>query len=394
MLAGWWLVLLGGCAPAPGPQGPSRAPRPVALVTVGTQNLPRKAAVTGVLAAQEELVLGLEVAGRVQSLAVDVGDVVAVDTVVAALAPREFELAVARTEAAVIAAQARLGVAKDGDLDAVDVEAIPAVTEAKAILREATLQRDRVASMVQEKMTPASELDGAAASLAVAESRLQRARDEVRTWLAEARLRRVEHLQAEKRLADSRVKAPWTGRIAARHAAPGQVLSAGAPVVTLLRIDPLRLRLRVPDRLAAETAIGQTVEFTVDGSNSPPRTGRIVRAGPAIDRLDRTRLLEAEVANADGALLPGGFCRAQIVIAEAEPVVVVNKASVVTFAGVHRVFTVGDGKAGGKVAKGSIVEVGRDLGDRVEIVRGIAAGASIVAEAAGLSPELPVAVGS
>ncbi len=394
------LGAVGACSKAGSqPQGPARPLPRVALTVVATQELPRKVAVTGVLAAQEELVLGLEVAGRLQSLAVDVGDVVNADTVVAALAPLEFALAVTRAEAVLAASESRLGRGSGVDLEGFDVEAVPAVCEAKAVVIEARLHRDRTAQMVQEKMQPDSALESAAAALLVAESRLQRARDDVQSAIADVRLRRVELQQAQKRRSDSSVKAPWSGRVGVRHATAGQVLAAGAPVVTLLRIDPLRLRLRVPDRLATETTIGQTVEFTVDGDTAAPRTGRIVRVGPAIDRFDRTRLLEAEVTNPDASLLPGGFCRAQIVVAAAQTVVVVAKASVVTFAGVHRVFTVGP-RGGDKdpadttpVAKGVLVELGREFDGRVEVVRGLAAVTSIVADATGLSPDLPVTLG-
>ncbi|MBL8756360.1 MAG: efflux RND transporter periplasmic adaptor subunit [Planctomycetes bacterium] len=368
-----------------------RPPRPVQLVTVATAELPRKVPVTGVLAAQEELVLGLEVAGRLQSVPVDVGDAVTADTGVGALASREFELAEARAAAAVSAAESRLGRGAGVDLDAFVVEDVPAVREARAVVVEATLHRDRTAQMVQEKMQPESVLESAAAALAVAESRLQRARDDVQSSIADVRLRRVELLQAQKRRADSVVKAPWAGRVAVRHAIAGQVLAAGAPVVTLLRIDPLRLRLRVPDRLATEVRIGQEVEFTVDG-DARPHLGRVVRAGPAIERGDRTRLVEAEVANPDGVLLPGAFCRANIVVAEAVPVVVVPKTAVVAFAGVERVFTVEVGKDGASKAQGVIVELGRELGADVEVVQGIAAGARVVRDAKGLAPQAPVAV--
>lgn len=386
-------LLLAACGGGEAAATPSaRPPRPVQLVAVGTAELPRKVAVSGVLAAQEELVVSLEVGGRLAKLAVDLGDVVAAGSLLAALAPREFELDEARAEAAIVAAEARLGRIADGDLDRYVVDDAPAVQEAKAVVVEARLHRDRVATMVQEKMQPASELETAAAALAVAESRLQRARDDVRTVLAEVRLRRIERLQAQKRRADSEVRAPWAGRVAVRHVVAEQVVAAGAAVVTLLRVDPLRLRLRVPDRLAAGVEAGQTVEFTVDGSDGPLRTGRVVRAGPAIDRGDRTRLVEAEVANADAALLPGAFCRAMIVVAPAVPVVVVPRTAVVTFAGVDRVFGVEKDKDGKTKAKGRIVELGRVVGDQVEVVRGLAAGDRIVRVATGLSPDVPVAV--
>ena len=386
------VVLAAACNGRQGTQAPVRPPLAVDLVTSSTRELPRKAAVSGVLAAQEELVLGFEVTGRLQTLDVDVGDTVAEGTVVAALATREFELAVQRARAVIVAAESKLGVQSGSDLEQIDVEATPSVREANAVLVEAKANRERTAEMVQEKLQPQSQLETAEAVLGVATSRLQRARDEVSTTLAEARLARVEALQAEKRLADCVVKAPWPGRIAARHAAVGQVVRSGDSVVTLLRVDPLRLRLRVPDRLAADVAIGQLVEFTVDGAEGLQRTGRIVRAGPAIDRGDRTRLIEAEVKNGDAALLPGAFCRAQIVTAPAQPVVVVPRSAVLTFAGVQRVFSVVDADGKSK-AKGHIVQIGRTVGDEVEVSSGLAAGVTIVRDATGLTPEMPVTVG-
>ena len=395
-----WFAGCGGGAPQGQGGGPARPARPVQLVEVGTAELPRHLVATGVLAAQEELVLGLEVGGRLATLAVDVGDRVAPGAVLASLDERDLQMALQRARAALAAAEARIGVQQGADLDRFDVETTPAVREAKAVLTEASLNRDRVATIVQQNIQPGRELDVAEATRAVAESRLQRARDDVRTQLADAALRRVELAQADKRLADSRVLAPWAGRIAARHVTAGQVVAAGAPVVTLLRTEPLRLQLRVPDRAASEVAIGQLVRFTVDGPGTADqaleREGRVVRLGPSIERGDRTLLVEAEVGNADGALVVGAFCRARIVTAPAEAVVVVPQKAVVSFAGVDRVFTV---EARSKtdptpVAKGRIVELGRTVGDRFEVRRGTAAGDRIVADATGLAPETPVQVGN
>ena len=82
-----------GCAKPVGGQvagAPARPPRQVRLVAAAAAELPTKIAVSGVLAAQEELVLGLEAPGRVAELPVDVGDAVAAGAVVAKLAPRDF----------------------------------------------------------------------------------------------------------------------------------------------------------------------------------------------------------------------------------------------------------------------------------------------------------------
>jgi RND family efflux transporter MFP subunit len=383
-----------GTAAAPPP------PRQVRLHTVASIELPDELAVTGVLAAQEELVLGPEVPGRLLRVGVDLGDVVAKGQELFALDPRELDLAVQQAAAAVATAEARLGLAAvspdGGELDRYDVEASPAVGEAKAVLAEARLQRDRVAAMVQQNAQSGADLDARAVAVAVAENRVQRARDEVRTNLVAVAEARIALQQAQKRRADAIVAAPWAGRVAARSAVAGQVVAAGVPVLTLLRTDPLRLQLRVPERLAAAVAAGQRVAFTVDGGGKTVREGTVVRQGPAIDRNDRTRLVEAAVENGDGALLPGGFCRASIITAKARAIVAVPRAAIVSFAGVDRAFVVATDKDGATRAKGKILQLGRAAGDsageHVEVLSGLALGERIVADAKGLLPELPVAV--
>ncbi|MBL8750483.1 MAG: efflux RND transporter periplasmic adaptor subunit [Planctomycetes bacterium] len=371
---------------------PARSPRTVRLVDVGKVSVARTIAVTGVLAAQDELVLGMQVGGRLRTLAVDVGDTVEAGAVVAAMDPHDFELERDRAAAALVAAHARLGLAENQAVADIDVENTAPVLEAAATVREASVQRERVVTMVQEQLRATAELQTADATLAVAQSRLQAARDEVRTWIAEAQQRRVEMLQAAKRLQDSRVAAPWRGRVVARHATAGQVLAAGEPIVTLVRVDPMRLRLQVPERQAPQVSIGQTVNFTVDGRDGEKRAGRVVRLGAAIDRANRTLLVEAEVPNGDGALLPAAFCRCEIVVVAEEAVVAVPRAAVVTFAGVDRVFTVEKDAQGVLRAKGRIVQLARATGSLVEAKRGIEVGVKIVADATGLSPESPVVV--
>ncbi|HEX5054803.1 MAG TPA: efflux RND transporter periplasmic adaptor subunit [Planctomycetota bacterium] len=393
-LLGALLATLPGCGDAGAgakQRGVGQAkPEVVHLHLVTTAPHDRTVQVTGTLSAQEELVLGMQVAGRLQTLAVDVGDHVDAGAEIAALDRRDFELECKLATATLATARARLGGDDAVDLAKFDIEATAPVREAQAVLQAAQVQRDRLVELVQENLRPPSELETADAALGVAKSRLQRSRDDVRTWYAEVLQRGIEVEQADKRLADSRLVAPWSGRIAARHATAGQFLAAGAPVVTLLRVDPLRLQLRVPERASAGVALGQRVEFTVDGREGETRSGRIVRAAAGVDRSDRTRSVEAAIANPDGSLLPGGFCRARIVTAEAEPVLVVPKTAVSTFAGIDRVFTVEPGEPAR--ARSRVVQVGRDFGDAWEVLQGVQAGDRVVLAAGGLVHDAAVVV--
>ncbi|MFM1873173.1 MAG: Macrolide-specific efflux protein MacA precursor [Planctomycetota bacterium] len=369
------LVTLSACGGKPAATGPTRPAGPtraVRLLTVATTPLPRSVTVHGTLAALDELDLGFQVAGRVEALDVDLGDRVAAGRELARLDRRDFELEHARARAELNQTAAQLGL--DDPAAAVDVAATASVREAEAVLAEATQNRDRVRELVQQSLRSPADLDVAVAAHAVASSRLQRARDQVRTWIAELAVRRQQLAIVEKKLADATIRAPWDGRVAARHAAVGQYLSSGTRVLTLLRTDPLRLRCDVPEREAAGIAVGQRVEFTVEGSEETFR-GEVSRLGSQIDRNNRTLQVEASTPNSDGKLLPGGFCRARIVVAEAEPAVVVPTAAVVSFAGVDRVFLVEQDKAVER-----IVTLGRRSEAGIEIVRGLAAGERIVAE--------------
>jgi RND family efflux transporter MFP subunit len=379
---------IAGCQGGDGKSAaPPTVPREVVLAPVQSLELPLTIDVTGVLVAQEELVLGFQVAGRVQEMRVDVGDVVEKGELVAALDERDFTLARDRARAALMASRVRLGLKPDGDDTAVEVETTAPVREARATLTDAELHRDRTAQMVKETLKAQAELDAAEAAVEVASSRLQGAREQVRTWTAESLQRTVEFEQSKKNLADSRLVAPWPGRVAMRQAVPGVYVQVGNPVVTLLRTDPLRLRLPVPERLASDVRVGQDVLFTVDGDGDKDRRGTVRRLSPGIDRTIRTLLVEAVVDNAGGDLRPGAFCRARIVVNSKAVVLAVPKTAVQSFAGVDRLYEVQGGKC-----KARIVILGRSQGDLIEITRGIEAGAQIVQQPRGLVDKTPVTV--
>lgn len=380
------LLLLVGCGDGTGAKETRspQPPRPVTLVAATTVGLPRTVQVHGVLVALDELVAGFQVPGRLASLAVDLGDTVQRGDELASLDRSDFQLERARADAALRQIAAQLGLLS---VDAeVDIAATAAVREAEAVLEDARLNRERVQQLVQQSLSPPANLDAANAAFAIAQSRVQRAQDQVRTLIAELAMRRQELAIAEKRLQDASIRAPWTGRVAARHVAVGQYLGVGSPVITLLRTDPLRLRLEVPERQAGEVRQGQRVDFTVDGSTDL-FSGTVQRLGSALDRSKRTLLVEAAVDNHDGRLLPGGFCRASIVVAADEPVVVVPEAAVASFAGVDRVFVVESGKA-----REVLVTLGRRTGDQVEIRSGLGAGTRIVAAPGDLVRGTPVSV--
>jgi RND family efflux transporter MFP subunit len=174
--------------------------------------------------------------------------------------------------------------------------------------------------------------------------------------------------------------------VSERQAAVGQYLPAGAPVVTLVRTHPLRLRLAVPEREARLVRVGQIVDLTVEGDANEYQ-GRVARLSPAIAESNRTLMMEAEVPNVQGMLRPGSFAKANIVVEAGQRIVTVPADSIVTFAGIEKVLTVANGTAVEKR-----VRTGRRIDKQVEIIEGLGAGEQVVVAPGNLVSGEPVQV--
>jgi RND family efflux transporter MFP subunit len=270
--------------------------------------------------------------------------------------------------------------------DRVDPDQTALVRQARAVLDEATLTRQRMERLWQQQLVAKAQVDTAVAALGVAEGRYQDAMEEVRIRQAVLLQRRSDLELARQQLTDTIVTSPIDSAVSERRASVGEYLAAGAPVVTLVKLHPLRLRLAVPEREAAGVRVGQPVLVAVEGAPGEHR-GRVARISPAISEQSRTLMVEAEVPNEGAALRPGAFAKAEIVVTSDVRIVTVPAGAVVTFAGVEKVLTVNQGRA---------VEVrvqsGRRLGDRVEIVAGVKAGTPVVEQPGNLTAGQPVAV--
>lgn len=379
-----------GCQQSPGPAAapPSEAqkqtPRPVRLVQAAEELVERKVGATGTLAADEQVVLGTKVAGRISELLVDLGTRVRRDQVIARLDPTDAQLRVDQAVAALQQARARLGLSPQGTDDRVDAEQTALVRQARAVLDEARLTRDRTERLWKQELIAQAQLDTAISAMAVAEARYQDAIEEVRNRQAVLLQRRSELDLARQQRTDTVVVSPIEGAVSERRASVGEYLAAGAPVVTLVKLHPLRLRLAVPERESTGVRVGQPVVVTVEGVSGEHR-GRVARLSPSISEQNRTLLVEAEVPNESATLRPGAFAKADVILAGDLRVVTVPSTAIVTFAGVEKVLT---------VDKGRSVEVrvttGRRLGGRVEVVTGVTAGTVIVAQPGNLTGGQPV----
>jgi RND family efflux transporter MFP subunit len=253
------------------------------------------------------------------------------------------------------------------------------------VLEEANKNRDRVLSLSKSGIASQAELDTVEAAYKVAVSRADTALEEARVRTAAVAQRRAEYELAAKQLADASVRAPFDGAIQARTAHVGEYVALGTPIMELVKTDPLRLRLQLPERESALVRTGQMVHLFVE-SDTNAYTGRIARLSPALDDQNRMLLVEADVP-CRGSLRPGLFARANIIIDERQESLSVPAEALVTFAGIEKVVVVQEGKALEKV-----VVTGRRGLDWAEILSGISAGEQIIVNPGGLRTGQPVSI--
>lgn len=377
LLAGGMLVSLAGCKsdyPASGrtANGDAKSqPREVKTVQVAETPIGETVTVNGTLAVYDQATVGTKVAGRLQSISVDFGTVVRKGQAIAKLEPQDYELRVQQAEAALAQARARVGLAPEGGDDKVAVDQTGTVREAKAVLDESKAKRDRAARLINQGIIPKAEMDTADADYKVAMSRYQDAVEEIRNRQGVLAQRRSELNLARQQLADTILYAPMTGVVQQKRASTGEYLAAAAPVVDIVQIDPLRLRVDVPERESHKIHIGQSVRVTVEG-DPDAYLGTVKRLSPSISQQNRVLSVEADVRN-NGHLKPGAFVKAEIVTDQASTAATVPTSAIVTFAGIEKVITVEGGKAVEKV-----VMTGRRGQDWVEIKSGINVGQQVI----------------
>jgi RND family efflux transporter MFP subunit len=360
--------------------------RQVRVVAAAESEAARTVSASGTLAADDQIVLGTKVIGRLGEINVDLGSRVKKGQIIARVDPSDYRLRVEQADAALQQARVRLGLPPSGNSDKVDIEQTATVRQAAAVLKEAKLTHQRMVELWDRKLIARAELDAAVSQLAVAEGRYQDALEEVRNRQAILVQRRSELEIARQQLSDTAIVSPIDGAVSERQAAVGQYLPAGAPVATLVRTHPLRLRLAVPEREARFVRAGQTVDLTVEGDPGKYQ-GRVARLSPAIAESNRTLMIEAEVPNDQGALRPGSFAKANIIVESSQRIVTVPQDAIVNFAGIEKVLSVAK-----NVAVEKRVRTGRHIADRVEIVEGIAAGDEVIVKPGNLVAGEPVQV--
>jgi membrane fusion protein (multidrug efflux system) len=346
--------------------------RSVTMEAAQVRDVRRQVDVIGTLAAREEVVVSAEVAGRVARLVHDLGDRVPAGAALIELDPEKLQYRAEGQRAALDQARARYGASGDGELPSLDK--VPSVVSTTAQLADAQQQLDRAKNLSARNLLSRSDLETAQTRFDTAKAAHDQALASGRQLRADIEAQSSSLRLAQRELRDAVIRAPFDGYVAERLVSPGQFVQPQAPVMRIVRLQPLKLTAEVPEKFAPWIETGRDMTVRVDAYPAQVFTGRVVRIAPGVNLKSRAFAIEGEVPNPDGKLKPGTFARVQITTDRVDHAITIPVAAVQSRYGTNRVFVVQNGQVVGRE-----IVLGDRLGDRVEVSTGLDAGTSIVA---------------
>jgi multidrug efflux pump subunit AcrA (membrane-fusion protein) len=348
------------------------------------RELPRHIEATGSLAADVSTDVAPTTGGKVVGVGFDLGSFVRQGQPLVRLDAGDAQLRLEQAQAAlqqalsnVRQAEARINLRPDQPFDPSGVAEVRA---SKAALDLAEKQLARFERLLESGDVSRAAYDQQRAqreqlreqyNSALAQARQSYAA--VQTARAAAGAARVQVEQARKGVRDVVVYAPISGFVAEKNADLGEYVSTASKVATLVRTDPLRVRIDIPEQDIARVGTGRPVSVAVSAYPDRNFAGRVVRVSPNVSAASRTLTIEAEVSNPEGQLKPGQFATVRVQLPTSDAAVLVPVRAVRTEGTTSRVFVVRDG-----VVEERLVALGRREGELVE-VRGNVAAAELVA---------------
>jgi RND family efflux transporter MFP subunit len=334
---------------------------------------------TGSLAADERSSVASNVSGIVAEVLVDRGSVVRKNDVLVQLDPTDAKNKLSEGRAMLQELKARLGL--DGNVENFNPEDQPEVRLAKASADLAVSNLKRAKEMFSKKVISTEAYDQTKTECELATQRYRQALLLIKQAYSACQTAMTKLAILEKAVADTTIRAPFDGWVAEKLVAVGEQINSGpqaTKVLTLVRVDPLRLSLTVPQQDIGRICPGQVVRFRVD--SFPDRTfdGKVQFIAPVVTNDTRSMVVEAIVKNPDGALRPGLFATAELELKGQAQAVYAPTGAVQKTGEVGRVFVVRDG-----VAREQVVALGEEIRGRIEIRAGLKGQERLVA-----SPDL------
>lgn len=239
-----------------------------------------------------------------------------------------------------------------------------AVIQAEANMDLARITNGRTAELVRQGWTSRQQGDQDRLTFAGSTAAVDVARANVR--VAQAQVDRLEELTRFES-----VTAPFDGVITSRNTDVGALINAGAggaatQLFHMASTQTLRIFVAVPEVDAPNLHEGDVATVTFDAYPGQTFKGKLARTEGAINPASRTLLVEVDVDNADGKLLPGAYAFVHFTLQRRENSVVIPANTLLFRSEGLRVAVVHNG-----AAELAPITIGRDYGDRVEVLSGL-----------------------
>jgi RND family efflux transporter MFP subunit len=361
------VFLSAGCQKAPPVKAKQDSgPISVRVAPVSMRHMQRVVDSVGTFFPYDEVVVSAEIEGKVIKVNYDLGDFVKQGDVLVNISDEEQRYILAQNEAQLRQSLERLGLKNEQDR-VQNLDETPEVRRAAADLKEAEMRFKRLRGLVDQKIGAQADLDAAATRFQAMNAAIDVTRNQSRNLIQEVeRFKAIVELQ-RKKLRDTTVRAPFAGSVKERQITTGAYVRPNAPLFILVKTDPIRLRLEVPERLAPWTKVGQTAEVSVEAFQDRKFTGRVWRIAPTVEQSKRTFIVEVLIDNPNGALKPGSYARARLATQKVDEVMVVPQRAVAYVLGSNKAFVV---KPGG-VIEARDVKLGDRVEQQIEILEGL-----------------------
>jgi membrane fusion protein (multidrug efflux system) len=372
-----------------GQAGKGQAPVRIEVTNVQRIAVQRMVELSGTLISPDQAKVSSEVSGRIQELAVELGHEVKVGQPLVKLDPRELELALQQAEGQLHQTEAQLG------MDGIHMK-VPPPDEEISTIRTAIANRDdaraqlaRATQLIKKGLLAQADFDTAQTRVKVTEASHQAALETVRSLKATLQQRRAAVELAQKKLSDAIIRAPIAGSISERLVQPGEYIRENTVVVTIVQMNPLKLKTAVQEKYAAVMRPGLTAQFRVESMLDEIFPCRVAYVSPAVDQATRTFPVEILVDNSARHLKPGFFAKGTILTRTDENVLAVSDNAISTLAGESSVFVIENNKV-----RQQPVALGVRQGDVVEIITGLKGDETLAATSLSeLAQGVPVAIG-
>lgn len=280
---------------------------------------------------------------------------------------RQAQANVTRAEETVTEARARLDLSQAN-------EALAAATSARwtRLVDRGVLPRQEGDEKQYAYSARRAEVAASQAAIKTSQAMVNAANANVISAEASVRASEANVSRLERMVAFERVVAPFDGIITERLVEQGELINAGGvdgghKLFAIAQPSVLRVQINVPQTFAPDIKDGQEAHLTVRERPGLTFTGKVARTANALNASSRTLLVEVQIDNRDGALLPGMFSEVKFALARTRPAMLIPADALLANAQGTRVAAV---DPGGRIHFRN-VEVARDLGTQIEIAAGL-----------------------